>query len=261
MKQINVFDATRLQNANHFTFMKEFLSVLLNAEFEVQKLKDGINELKTCFQEEDKYFRLSQAADQTKQIEAADQERDRNYVWLKSLVTLWSKMPYEKAEPAKKILKVFKTYQLDTKVHYRAESGIINNIVSDLTTEDMLKALDDLGATPIFNQMLLSNNTVEALMSERTKESTSVPKGALTDARAKCDEAYAQLVILINGYSATADDPSIYEEVVDTWNANIEKYRTLLKRMATLRAKADEGTEPTPSEEPTPGEEPIEPAE
>ena len=43
MKQINVFDATRLQNANHFTFMKEFLSVLLNAEFEVQKLKDGIN--------------------------------------------------------------------------------------------------------------------------------------------------------------------------------------------------------------------------
>ena len=156
---------------------------------------------------------------------------------------------------------MFKTYQLDTKVNYRAESGIINNIVSDLTTEDMLKDLDDLGATPIFNQMLLSNNTVEALMSERTEEGTSVPKGALTDARAKCDEAYAQLVILINGYSSTADDPSIYEEVVDTWNANIEKYRTLLKRMATLRDKADEGTEPTPSEEPTPGEKPIEPAE
>ena len=261
MKQINVFDATRLQNANHFTFMKEFLSVLLNAEFEVQKLKDGINELKTCFQEEDKYFRLSQAADQTKQIEAADQERDRNYVWLKSLVTLWSKMPYEKAEPAKKILKVFKTYQLDTKVNYRAETGIINNIVSELTKEDMLKALEDIGGTLFFNQMLLNNSTLEGLMRERTTESSTVPKGALADARAKCDEVYAKLVTMLEGGSALADDSAVYDQFIDARNANIENYRTLLKRMATLRAKADEGTEPTPSEEPRPGEEPIEPAE
>ena len=261
MRTVTNLYLNRLQNANHFTFMKEFLTLLLNAEFEAQKLKDGINELKTCFQEEDTYFRLSQEADQTKQIEEADLMRDKNYNWLKSLVTLWAKTPYEAAASAKKIQKVLNTYKLDTKVNYRAETGIINNIVSDLTKEDMLKALEDIGGTLFFNQMLINNRTLEGLMRERTTESSTVPKGALADARAKCDEVYAKLVVMLEGGSALADDSAVYDQFIDAWNANIENYRTLLKRMATLHAKADEGTEPTPSEEPTPGEEPIEPAE
>ena len=261
MKKFLSIDVTKFQNAHHFNFMKEFITQLLAAEFESQKLKDAIGEFKTCFQEEDKYFRLSQIADQTEAIKEADFLRDKNYSWLKSQATLWAKTPYDEAVPAKKILKVLNTYKLDTKVDYRSETGTISNLISDLTQEDMLKALEDLNATKFLNQMILSNNTVESLMKERREESIEVPKGALRDARIKTDEAYAQLILLIGSSSALADDPTEFDTFIELWNANIESYQTLLKRKATLRDKADEGTEPTPSEEPTPGEEPIEPAE
>ena len=41
MRKVTSLSFARLQNANHFTFMKEFLTLLLDAEFESQKLKDG----------------------------------------------------------------------------------------------------------------------------------------------------------------------------------------------------------------------------
>ena len=88
MNKFISIDLIKLQNGHHFNFMEGFLTQSLAAEFESQKLKDAIGELKTCFQEEDKYFRLSQVADQTQLIKEADDLRDKNYNWLKSLVTL-----------------------------------------------------------------------------------------------------------------------------------------------------------------------------
>ena len=125
----------------------------------------------------------------------------------------------------------------------------------------MLKALEDLNATQFLNQMIIGNNTVKSLYKERNDEQVVIPKGALRDARAKTDEAYAQVALLIESSSALADDPTKFDSFIEEWNGIIKSYLTIIKRKATLRDKADEGTEPTPSEEPTPGEEPIEPAE
>ena len=261
MNKFISIDLIKLQNGHHFNFMEGFLTQSLAAEFESQKLKDAIGELKTCFQEEDKYFRLSQVADQTQLIKEADDLRDKNYNWLKSLVTLWAKTPYDEAVPAKKIQKVLNTYKLDTKVDYLLETGTISNLISDLTQEDMLKALEDLNATQFLNQMIIGNNTVKSLYKERNDEQVVIPKGALRDARAKTDEAYAQVALLIESSSALADDPTKFDSFIEEWNGIIKSYLTIIKRKATLRDKADEGTEPTPSEEPPPGEKPIEPAE
>ena len=64
MKKITLLYLSRLSNAHHFSFLKEFLSDFDKANFSEQKLRDAGEELKACFEDEGKYFRLAKEAEE-----------------------------------------------------------------------------------------------------------------------------------------------------------------------------------------------------
>ena len=105
MKKIIPFAIARLSNAHHFSFLKEFLSDFDKANFSEQKLRDAGEELKACFEDEGKYFRLAKEARQTQLIKAADHGRDTYYRKLKRLAKVWINTPFEKAAAAEKVMK------------------------------------------------------------------------------------------------------------------------------------------------------------
>ena len=243
MKKITILYLSRLSNAHHFSFLKEFLSDFDKANFSEQKLRDAGEELKACFEDEGKYFRLAKEARQTQQIKAADHGRDIYYRKLKRLAKVWINTPFEKAAAAEKVMKKLLNYRLNTNENYLAESALVYKLVNNLSEPDMLQAVELIGGKDLLDMMKQYNEEVKTLMNQRSNESVKVPKKALQQARAQNDAIYTRLISLLEAYSATADDPKVFDTFIDQWNGNIEAYRTAIKRRATFRAKAREAKE------------------
>ena len=243
MKKITILYLSRLSNAHHFSFLKEFLSDFDKANFSEQKLRDAAEELKACFEDEGKYFRLSKEARQTQQIKAADHGRDIYYRKLKRLAKVWLDTPFDKAAAAEKVMKKLLNYRLNTNENYLAESALVYKLVNNLSEPDMLQAVELIGGKDLLDMMKQYNEEVKTLMNQRSNESVKVPKKALQQARAQNDAIYTRLISLLEAYSATADDPKVFDTFIDQWNGNIEAYRTAIKRRATFRAKAKEAKE------------------
>ena len=243
MKKITILYLSRLSNAHHFSFLKEFLSDFDKANFSEQKLRDAGEELKACFEDEGKYFRLSKEARQTQQIKAADHGRDIYYRKLKRLAKVWLDTPFDKAAAAEKVMKKLLNYRLNTNENYLAESALVYKLVNNLSEPDMLQAVELIGGKDLLDMMKQYNEEVKTLMNQRSNESVKVPKKALQQARAQNDAIYTRLISLLEAYSATADDPKVFDTFIDQWNGNIEAYRTAIKRRATFRAKAREAKE------------------
>lgn len=243
MKKIIPFAIARLSNAHHFSFLKEFLSDFDKANFSEQKLRDAGEELKACFEDEGKYFRLAKEARQTQQIKAADHGRDIYYRKLKRLAKVWINTPFEKAAAAEKVMKKLLNYRLNTNENYLAESALVYKLVNNLSEPDMLQAVELIGGKDLLDMMKRYNDELQTLMNQRSSESVKVPKKALQQARAQNDAIYTRLISLLEAYSATADDPKVFDTFIDQWNGLIASYRTAIKRRATLRAKAKEAEE------------------
>lgn len=262
METIQTFSKASLDNALHYSFMSEVLTVAISQDLPDQKALDATTALRTAYMKEDELFKISTASDLTPEIVAADLARDEAYTHLKVIVNEWAKTDYKPQGPsARKIKKVLDLYKLDVRMNQERETGIIKNIVSDLTTEDMLKALEDMKLTEVFNDMLLNNSTVESKTLERREEHSLVEIGALKNARKATDEAYDYWVKVIEGSVVLSDTPEVYVTTINRVNETIDDYRTKLKQEATRRAnlkKKEEETEPT---EPTESTEPTTPTE
>ena len=159
------------------------------------------------------------------------------------MAKVWLDTPFEKAAAAEKGMKKLLNYRLNTNENYLAESALVYKLVNNLSEPDMLQAVELIGGKDLLDMMKRYNDELQTLMNQRSNESVKVPKKALQQARAQNDAIYTRLVSLLEGYSATADDPKVFDTFIDQWNANIEAYRTAIKRRATLRAKAKEAEE------------------
>ena len=230
MSTIQEFRTVRLDNVLHYSFMSEVLTVAISQDLPDQKALDATTALRTAYMKEDELFKISTASDLSPEIAAADAARDEAYTHLKVIVNEWAKTDYKPQGPsARKIKKVLDLYNLDVRMTQERETGIIKNIVSDLTIEDMLKALEDMKLTEVFNDMLLNNSTVESKTLERRKEHSFVENGALKNARKATDEAYDYWVKVINGSVVLSDTPEVYVTTINRVNETIDDYRTKLK--------------------------------
>ena len=265
MEAIKVFKKTALDNAYHDTFMYRVIMVAVNQELPDQKALDATTALRTAFMKEDELFKISTASDLTPEIVAADLARDEAYTHLKVIVNEWAKTDYKPQGPsALKIKKVLDLYNLDVRMNQDRETALIRNIVTDLTTEDMLKALEDMKLTEVFNDMLLNNSEVDKKYVKRSGERALIENGALKSARKATDEAYDKWVKVIEGSVVYSDTPEVYEAIIGEVNEIIDDIRAKLKQETTRRAnlkKKEEETEPTEPTEPREPTTPTEPTE
>lgn len=262
MVTIKAFTKRTLDNTYHDTFMNKVLMVAISQDLPDQKALDATTALRTAFMKEDELFKLSTASDLSPEIAAADAARDEAYTHLKVIVNEWAKTDYKPQGPsALKIKKVLDLYNLDVRMVQDKETAIIRNIVAELTTEDMLKALEDMKLTEVFNDMLLNNSTVESKTVERSGERALVENGAMKSARKATDEAYDKWAKVIESSAVLSDTPEVYETTIGKVNEIIDDIRATLKLQATRRAnlkKKEEETEPTEPTEPTTPTEPTE---
>lgn len=224
-------DKRRLKNAQHFAFIQAFITALQQSGMTAQKIQALLTQLTQAFAVEDRYYMQVRASEIVAQREAADQLRDRFYTRLHRLIQAWAGSGMEALDTASTALeKVFNLYRVKVNAQMDEETGQLENLIADLSTQQMQAHLTTINGQYLFQQMKQGHDDVKSLRLEQGIETSQKELGALAAARRQCDTLYDQMTQLIESFALVADDPTPYETFIRQWNGTVKLYQDMLDR-------------------------------
>lgn len=241
MKEINEIALTRMNNGAHFTFVGNILARAEKDSTVKAKAADQVAALKKAFEAEDAALKISQKSLITDDIAQADSERDALYTGYKKAVNGFLTLPVaDMAKAAKVLAQHIKDYNIDPKEQLDRETGMLVNFISDLETR-YKEQVETLALTPFVTNMKSANERVRTLTLERTEERMTQTVGAMKAARNASDEAYNQLVRMVNALALVFGDTD-YANFIDYVNTEITHYkREVLNQKASATGGSTEG--------------------
>ena len=220
-----------LKNAQHFEFMDAFITVLVAAGLSAAKIAALLAELQSAFSDEDRLFMIARASEIIAERDKADRDRDDKYSRLHAIVRAWAGSGHATLDAVATALKrPFDLYKVKTSAQIDEESGQLDNLITDLSTQEMQSRLQALGIDWLYEQMVSAHRLVKSLRLEQGGEESEKVTGALKAARQKCDDLYDKITYLIEAYTLTADDPAPYEAFIKRWNGSLKLYQDVLDR-------------------------------
>ena len=239
MKEIQDISLPRMNNGAHFTFVS---NILARAEAD-SKVKAKAAELVTALKEavaaEDEALKISQKSLLTDEIAKADSNRDALYAGYKKAVEGFQAMPIaDMAQAAKELAQHIKDYRISTTDQLDKETGLLVNFIADLETK-FATQVTTLSLTAFVNNLKEANERVRTLTLQRTEDRMALPIGAMKTARATSDEAYRQLVKMVNALALVFGEAD-YADFIDYVNTEIVHFKR-----EVLNQKASTTTTPS----------------
>ena len=232
-----------LKNAQHFAFIQAFITALQQSGMTAQKIQALLTQLNQAFAVEDRYYMQVRASEIVAQREAADQLRDRFYTRLHRLIQAWAGSGMEALDDAATALeKVFNLYRVKINAQMDEETGQLENLIADLSTQQMQAHLTTINGQYLFQQMKQGHDDVKSLRLEQGVETSQKELGALAAARRQCDALYDQMTQLIESFALVADDPTPYETFIRQWNGTVKLYQDMLDRKSGTTGTSSSGT-------------------
>lgn len=242
MEQITGISLERLPNGAHFVFMG---NVLKRAEADAkvkQKVGELINKLKAAFEREDAALQVSRKNLTTDEIAAADALRDNLYRSYKRAVKAYLGFPIPtQAQHAKILWQHILDYKIDPQMQLDKETGMLINFINDLEKKYTAEVAA-LNLMAFVAQLKQANEQVRSLTEKRTDERTSVVMGALKMARVAGDEAYKELIQMVNALALVEKDAA-YTPFIEYMNQEIKqmKQEVIGQSASGKRKNADAG--------------------
>lgn len=222
---------SKLKNAQHFSFYDAFFTVFQQAGFTAPKIMALKAKLDTAFQEEDRWYMQARNSELIAQRDEADRRRDNFYSRLHAIIRAWADSGDPEMESAANVLvKAFQLYKLKTAAQMEEETGVMENLKSDLSTAENLARMETLHVTWLFQQMCAAHEQVKSIRLQEGAEMSEKVTGALVAARKTCDGLYDELTRLIEAATLFADDPAPYEAFIRQWNGTLKIYQDMLDR-------------------------------
>ena len=221
----------KLKNAQHFAFIQAFINSLQTANFSATKITAKQAELISAFSTEDHWYMQVRASEIIAQRTAADEKRDRFYTRLHRLVQVWAGSGMTGLDTAATaLMKPFDLYKLKVNAQMDEETGVLENLITDLSTTEMQTHITTINGTYLFQQMVEGQNQVKTLRLAEGVEQSGKVYGALSAARKVCDSLYDEMCDLLESFSKVADDPAPYEAFITHWNGTVKIYQDMLDR-------------------------------
>lgn len=239
MKEIQDISLPRMNNGAHFTFVS---NILARAEAD-SKVKAKAAELVTALKEavaaEDEALKISQKSLLTDEIAKVDSNRDALYAGYKKAVEGFQAMPIaDMAQAAKELAQHIKDYRISTTDQLDKETGLLVNFIADLETKYATQVAT-LSLTAFITNLKEANERVRTLTLQRTEDRMALPIGAMKTARATSDEAYRQLVKMVNALALVFGEAD-YADFIDYVNTEIVHFKR-----EVLNQKASTTTTPS----------------
>ena len=241
----------KLKNAQHYSLMEAFKTVLVAAGFTGTKIEQLVTVLISSFSEEDRCYMMARASEIIKRRDEADKRRDTLYTKLHALVRLWLGSGNADLEAAAEVLiRVFRLYKVNTQAQIDEQTGQMDNLINDLSAATMQVHIQTIGGMWLFDQMVTANNQVKTIRLEQGVEVSERVAGALEKARKASDAAYDNVIAMIEALSLTADDASQYEAFIKQWNGTLKIYQDMLDRKSGSGKDSDDdgGDKPKPDD-------------
>ena len=239
VKQIDNFKLKVLRMAGFLEFVQQVLKIVKDyrdsGEAGVSQLPAKVEAAYTPFASSivvmDDAYKLSRASDYTQRIADEDTRRDGLYLALKNQVQMYLKFTFdaEKQAAATYLWNIMKKYGVDVTENYSEESGKLQQMIQELEADNSAgNHITTLGITSLVSQLKTANEAVRTMMAERNDERMQQEKAALANARNRADEAYRDLILMINAATAMEDDQESLaglEGVISQVNELIKYYR------------------------------------
>lgn len=255
MKEIQEINLQRMNNGAHFTFVSNILA-RAEADSKVKaKAESLVTALKDAVEAEDKALKISQKSLLTDDITKADSDRDALYAGYKKAVEGFQAMPIaEMAQAAKELAQHIKDYRISTSDQLDKETGLLVNFIADLETK-FATQVSTLSLTAFVTKLKEANERVRTLTLQRTEDRMTMPIGAMKAARTAADEAYRQLVKMVNALALVFGDAD-YADFIDYVNTEVIHFkREVLNQRAsgttTSQNSGNNSSSSNPSTPPT----------
>ena len=187
----------------------------------------------------DDAYKLSRASEYTQQIADEDTRRDGLYIALKNQVLMYTRFTFdaEKNAAGTYLWNIIRKYNVDVNENYHEESGKLQQMIQELEADNVAgQHITSLGLTSLLSQLKTANEAVRTLLSQRNDERMMQEKAALANARNRADEAYRDLVLMINAATVMENDQESVaglEGVISQVNELIKYYRQYVAQKGT----------------------------
>lgn len=214
-----------MPNGAHYAYHNDRVYPKANADANVKAIAaDQLTAYHAAIQAEDDALKLSQKSLITDDIVEADKQRDALYGKFKQSVKSYLSFPDDEvALAAKVIYQSLKDYGIDPAMQMDMETGMLSNLIQDLQGK-LATHVAKLNLGLFVTQMKKYNDLVITLVTSRTEERTSKIVGATKAARQRVDEAYRQLILVVNAYIIVQGE-SKFKDFADYMNALIREYK------------------------------------
>lgn len=228
MKKVFSLHKPRLTNGQHFAFITAFTQEIQAVSGAPAKLQATFDAMVEAQKVEDKYLKMAQGSELTGKIREADTLRDESYRKLRDIVKVWAGSGTEpQAAAATALQRVIKTYKINTSAQMDEESGLMANLITDLSTADMQANIKAIGAEKLLDGMRQGNGQVITLLKQRDEADSTKVIGALRKARIESDKAYTDATEAIEAFNFVQGG---YDSLIDRWNATVNRYQEMLNR-------------------------------
>ena len=218
-------DKSRLTNAQYFSFMNAFLEQLGLAAFTANAILTRKTALEQQVALVDKYLKIQQGSYLSQEIYDTDHRGDLAYGTAHSVVLAWLDREFQpQAEAAEMLNRVFKLYKINTSAQYDEQWGLVDNFLTDIQKPELAAHIATLGIAQPLQVLGECSTQMKALIRQRDDETNGKAKGALAQARKDCDQAYNQMLDIIEAAALMADNATPYYEFITRWNTALTCY-------------------------------------
>ena len=239
IKQIGIFQLKVLRMAGFLEFVQRVLDIVKTYRYSGEagvsqlpaKVEAAYRPFASGVEAMDDAYKLSRASEYTQQIANEDTRRDSLYTALKNQVQMYTRFDFDAAKKAAGtyLWNIIRKYNVDVNENYHEESVKLQQMLQELDADNVAgQHITALGLASLIAQLLAANEAVQTLLSQRNDERMMQEKAALANARNRTDEAYRDLVLMINAATAMEDDQESIaglEGVISQVNELIKYYR------------------------------------
>ena len=263
-KQLLSIDLTRMDITTVLGFLFQIREQIRTNE----ALRTALSTVWTAFTQAyaafDEAYAQQRKWAQTEELEELDKQRDKALsAFLQAIKAMISSPNAEKAQRAKYLQNIRDKYTLDPSAEYMKETTAIQQMVQEMDRNYQCElALNATGINDFYADLKTKNEAFLAKMNERTEAQSYQQKGIVRETRIQAEQAYKDLVKLINALAIVEVPDTIdYYGIVSNLNAEIDHYKQILARKGTTADGSsdddDPQPEPTPDPEPQPEPEPT----
>lgn len=255
MKKITILNLTRLRTEEDFGFLKLVKTETENLPLETERpgglsvladtssvLQTKVDDFNAAFNAFDTALKASATNPATATATDADEARDLSWRGINAYVKAMCAHPTaDIAASATEAKSLFDKYGDPTKLAQTEESGILHNLLQDLTAFDSAKRTA-LNLDVWITDLQTKEDAFLAAAAQRTEEDAARQVGIVKETRTAADTAYRSLVDTVNALAMIEGDTA-YATFIDHTNAMIDRQKAILKARQTNNAKKKEEEE------------------